>query len=332
MIRLYSWDTHDHIRNIHEASETYRKYQKMLTPHQNKTHLTWPKPIQPGQYNSVLSVILHFGFVVLICFVSFVPGSKVAILGMVIPPLIGNPYNGYINPYYWVDDHPLLYGNNGSLDPSTRVRRVAPWKLVFAIIVAFKVQGSKGFIKSTTSHVISCHALSCHFMSIFCHFMSFHVNFLSFHVNFLSFHVISCQFFCHFMSFHVNFLSFHVISCQFVVISCHFMSIFCHFMSIFCHFMSIFCHFMSFHVNCLSFHVISCQFFVISCQFFVISCHFMSCHSSISFEASYPIKNLPGQRCPTVVLSNQKQNYMRQNRKTPQQSYIPPQKLPSQKD
>ena len=49
----------------------------------------------------------------------FVPGSKVAVLGMVIQPLIGNPYNGYINPYYWVDDHPLLYGSNGSLDPST---------------------------------------------------------------------------------------------------------------------------------------------------------------------------------------------------------------------
>ena len=33
----------------------------------------------------------------------------------------GNPYNGYINPHYWVDDHALLYGNfrNGSLDPST---------------------------------------------------------------------------------------------------------------------------------------------------------------------------------------------------------------------
>ena len=30
-----------------------------------------------------------------------------------------NPYNGYINPYYWVDDHPLLYGKNGSLDPGT---------------------------------------------------------------------------------------------------------------------------------------------------------------------------------------------------------------------
>ncbi len=46
-------------------------------------------------------------------------GSKLLVLGMVIQPLIGNPYNGYINPYYWVDDHPLLYGNNGSLDPGT---------------------------------------------------------------------------------------------------------------------------------------------------------------------------------------------------------------------
>ena len=47
------------------------------------------------------------------------PGSKLLVLGMVIQPLVGNPYNGYINPYYWVDDHPLLFGNNGSLDPST---------------------------------------------------------------------------------------------------------------------------------------------------------------------------------------------------------------------
>ena len=39
------------------------------------------------------------------------PGSKLLVLGMVIQPLIGNPYNGHINPYYWVDDHPILYGN-----------------------------------------------------------------------------------------------------------------------------------------------------------------------------------------------------------------------------
>ncbi len=45
--------------------------------------------------------------------------DQLPILGMVIPPLMGNPYSGYINPYYWVDDHSLLHGNNGSLDPST---------------------------------------------------------------------------------------------------------------------------------------------------------------------------------------------------------------------
>ena len=33
--------------------------------------------------------------------------------------VVGNPYNGYINPYYWVDDHPLLYGNSWNLDPGT---------------------------------------------------------------------------------------------------------------------------------------------------------------------------------------------------------------------
>ena len=50
----------------------------------------------------------------------YVPWSKVAILGMVIPPLIGILIiNGYINPYHYVDDHPLLHGNNGSLDPGT---------------------------------------------------------------------------------------------------------------------------------------------------------------------------------------------------------------------
>ena len=49
------------------------------------------------------------------------PGSKLLILGMVIPPLIGNPYNGYVNPYDRVDDHPLLYGTNRSLDPGTHV-------------------------------------------------------------------------------------------------------------------------------------------------------------------------------------------------------------------
>ena len=52
---------------------------------------------------------------------TYVPGSKLPILGMVIQPLVGNPYYGYINPYYWVDDHTLLYGNHGSLDPIAHI-------------------------------------------------------------------------------------------------------------------------------------------------------------------------------------------------------------------
>ena len=57
--------------------------------------------------------------------------DQLVVLGMGdLPPLIGNPYNGYINPYYWVDDHPALYGNNGSLDPST----FSKWLITMVIV------------------------------------------------------------------------------------------------------------------------------------------------------------------------------------------------------
>ena len=46
-------------------------------------------------------------------------GRSTPCIGDGHPTFNRNPYNGYINPYYWVDDHPLLYGNNGSLDPGT---------------------------------------------------------------------------------------------------------------------------------------------------------------------------------------------------------------------
>ena len=45
------------------------------------------------------------------------PGSKLLILGIIIPP-IGNPRHRYVNPYNWVDDHLLLQGGNGNLDPT----------------------------------------------------------------------------------------------------------------------------------------------------------------------------------------------------------------------
>ena len=55
------------------------------------------------------------------------PWSKVAIFGDGHLTFNRNPYNGYIDPYYWVDDHPLLYGNNGSLDPGTYYRVPKGW-------------------------------------------------------------------------------------------------------------------------------------------------------------------------------------------------------------
>ena len=50
-----------------------------------------------------------------------------------------NPYNGYINPYYWVDDHPLLYRNNGSLDPGT-------YDFVLFLCLAIKIRKINGTI------------------------------------------------------------------------------------------------------------------------------------------------------------------------------------------
>ena len=51
---------------------------------------------------------LHLRFSKKTCWKTHAPRSesKPLILGMVIPPLTGNPYNGYINTYCKVDDHP----------------------------------------------------------------------------------------------------------------------------------------------------------------------------------------------------------------------------------
>ena len=56
--------------------------------------------------------------------------------------------NGYINPYYWVDDHPLLYGNNGSLDTGTTPQKFnssplknAAWKMILSFWVPVTFQG-----------------------------------------------------------------------------------------------------------------------------------------------------------------------------------------------
>ena len=44
---------------------------------------------------------------------------KSGYIGDGYPTFNRNPYNKYINPYYWVDDNPILFGNCESLDPGT---------------------------------------------------------------------------------------------------------------------------------------------------------------------------------------------------------------------
>ena len=53
------------------------------------------------------------------------------------PTFNRNPYNGYINTYYRVDDHPLLYGNNGSLDPGTLVWKNTTFSYMLLFVAAY---------------------------------------------------------------------------------------------------------------------------------------------------------------------------------------------------
>ena len=70
------------------------------------------------------------------------------------PTFTRNPYNGYINPYYWVDDHPLLYGNNGSLDPGTCNTSLMNAAMPFKQLERSRGQGALPFNKPPTAN---CH-------------------------------------------------------------------------------------------------------------------------------------------------------------------------------
>ena len=52
-------------------------------------------------------------------YTKYTPGSKLLILRMVVPPLIGNPFNGYMKPNSGVDDYPLSYAETYDLFPES---------------------------------------------------------------------------------------------------------------------------------------------------------------------------------------------------------------------
>ena len=81
----------------------------------------------------------------LYCSTPNVPGSKLPMLGMVIPTFVGILIMGYINPYNWIDDHPLSYGNNGSLDSELADRSIH-------VIMPLPLVGGSKPISQSVSH------------------------------------------------------------------------------------------------------------------------------------------------------------------------------------
>ncbi len=79
---------------------------------------------------------------------SDVPWSKVAFFwGWSSHLLIGNPYNGYINPYYWVDDHPLRWNR---------------WKVIFTVPKKEPLKNPE----KNLSPLLTPHSLSSHFFTL----------------------------------------------------------------------------------------------------------------------------------------------------------------------
>ena len=87
------------------------------------------------------------------------------------PTFNRNPYNGYINTYYWVDDHPLLYGNNGSLDPSTYVDMMFIYLHCFFYINVYRLYSMLSHIRHSLYrygifvYVQSIHVMYKHFFN-----------------------------------------------------------------------------------------------------------------------------------------------------------------------
>ena len=76
-----------------------------------------------------------------------------------IPPLIVNPYNGYINHYYWVYDHPLLMGTNGNWStPALKFTTDSPWSILTMEFLQFFLI----WLCHPVSHSLFTHAIIHH--------------------------------------------------------------------------------------------------------------------------------------------------------------------------
>ena len=70
-------------------------------------------------------------------------------------PLCHRESFGYTNPYYWVDEHPLLYANNGSLDPSISCGFISTTSPIFTRLLC-EVKMKLSLTKKNTLMCMTC--------------------------------------------------------------------------------------------------------------------------------------------------------------------------------
>ena len=132
-----------------------------LLPIQN--HSNWMQECVHQQKGPVTLILkgpaIPFGF-------HLCHGQKSRFFGDGHPTFNRNPFNGYINPYYWVDfSHPRLYGNNGSWSTRSHISCIA---MLHLRSTCLEIIGSK--IRTTKFPIFdeqSCHPINIGNIGVF---------------------------------------------------------------------------------------------------------------------------------------------------------------------
>ena len=94
VIHIFSYTHYHHVRDFHGGENQPATSQRGVRCPRSHLVPTGRRPEDSYHHNIQKSIWARV--------------DPLLVLGMGnLPPLIGNPYNGHINPYYWVDDHPL---------------------------------------------------------------------------------------------------------------------------------------------------------------------------------------------------------------------------------
>ena len=121
LVRVYSHSYHHH---CHQQRQYYQHHHHRHHHHHHHHHHHYHHDFHATITVMSIAIITTIVMIIMAIIIIIRLRLKCAMvksryIGDGHPTFNRNPYNGYMNPYYWVDDHPLLYGNNGSLDPGS---------------------------------------------------------------------------------------------------------------------------------------------------------------------------------------------------------------------